>query len=516
MTKEFVVDVDKAEITIALLEDKQLVELHKEQRDVTNFSVGSIYLGRIKKIMPGLNAAFVDVGHGRDAFLHYTDLGVQFPAFNKYIKDVIKRRNYDFPKIKLGQELPKEGKIDDVLTVGQPILVQITKEPISSKGPRVSAEITIPARNLVLMPFSDKISISQKIRSAEEKQRLKSVVVSIIPRNFGVIIRTAGEGKKVAALDSELQAASEKWNVYLKKIVNSPSVPCLVAAEMSRASVILRDLPTMDVSAIYVNDRETYGDIKEYLSSIAPDKAQIIKYYSGSKPIMEHFNLVKLIKFSFGRYVTVRNGIYLVIDHAEALHVIDVNSGIRAPNPTDDKEKMALDINMAAAEEIVRQLRLRDMGGIIVIDFIDLYSSASRSALYQHMVELMNNDRSKHKILPLSKFGLMQITRSRVRPEMHILTTEQCPSCNGTGKIGPTLLFDQQIEAKIAAYIKEHGMRRMTIQLHPYVAAYLRQGVASLLNRWRIKYRCYIKIMASQNCSYFEAHYFDGKNVELT
>jgi ribonuclease G len=515
MNIEFVVDVDDAEITIALLEDRQLVELHKERRDVSNFAVGSIYIGRVKKIMPGLNAAFVDVGYSKDAFLHYTDLGVQFPTFDKYVQGILKRRTYDFPKIKLGEELPKYGKIEDVLTVGQPILVQIAKEPIASKGPRLSAEIVIAARNLVLVPFSEKFFISQKIHNTEEKQRLKSLCVSIVPKNFGAIIRTAGEGKKVATLDSELQSAMDNWHDYLKRMVTSSTAPCLIAAEMSRASVILRDLPVMNVSSVYINDRMVYNATKEYLTSIAPEKAQAVKYYTGSKPILEHFDLVKLIKSGFGRYVTVKNGIYLVIDHTEALHVIDVNSGIRATNSSGDKEKIALDVNMAAAEEIVRQIRLRDMGGIIVIDFIDLYKNESRAALYEHMIKLMMNDRSKHKILPLSKFGLMQITRMRVRPETHILTSEECPSCNGTGKIGPSIVFDRQVEAQISHFVKERKLRRMTIQLHPYAAAYLRVGIISRLLKWCIKYRCLIKITESQNCAYLEVHYFDDKNIEL-
>jgi ribonuclease G len=513
MNKEFVVDVSDTEITIAVTEDKQLVELHKEQRDANNFSVGNIYLGRVKKVVPALNAAFVDVGHPKDAFLHYSDLGVQFPAFNDYVKNIVKRGNYDGAKIKLGNQLDKEGKIEDVLTVGQPILVQIAKEPISTKGPRVSTEISIACRNLVLLPFGNKVSISQRISSFEEKQRLRNLVGSIMPRNFGVIIRTAGEGKKVAALDNEIQTATDNWDSYLKKIATA-DVPCLIAAEIGRTSVVLRDLPTMDVSSIYVNDRDVCAEMKEYLASIAPEKGDIVKFYDGNKPIMEHFNLTKSIKSSFGKVVPVKNGIYLVIDHTEALHVIDVNSGIRTVAPTDDKESMALDVNMTAAEEIVRQLRLRDMGGIIVIDFIDLYEYANNNKLYKHMIELMKNDRSRHKILPLSKFGLMQITRQRVRPETHIRTTEQCPCCNGSGKIGPSLLFDRQLETQIG-YFTSQKRKSLTISLHPYVYAYLRQGFISQLTRWRIKYRCYIKLVASQDCAYLEAHFYDNNNVEL-
>ncbi|GHT16230.1 ribonuclease G [Bacteroidia bacterium] len=514
MNKDLVVNVSDSDITIALLEEKKLVELHKEQNNA-HFLVGDIYLGKVKKIMPGLNAAFVDVGYVKDAFLHYFDLGPQFLTLNKLVKEVVAgKKEIGFSKIRLEKDTEKDGKIEDVLTVGQPILVQIAKEPISTKGPRVSAEVSIAYRNMVLIPFNNKISISQKIRSGEEKKRLRNLITSILPRNFGVIVRTAGEGKKVATLNSEIDAAMQRWQECLQKL-RGAAAPCLVVTEISRTSAILRDLLSGSFNSVHINDKPLYEEVKGYIATIAPEKTQIVHLYTSDVPIFEHFGLIKSIKSGFGRIVSVKNGIYLVIEHTEALHVIDVNSGVRATKGSEDQEAVALDVNMQAAEEIARQLRLRDMGGIIVVDFIDLYQSANRRTLFLKMIELMQDDRAKHTILPLSKFGLMQITRQRVRPEMKVRTMEQCPCCNGSGKVGPSLLFDQQIEAKLVYFITEKQVKKITLTVHPYVAAYLRKGFVSQITKWNIKHKCRIHLIASQECSYLEARFYNETGEEL-
>ena len=512
---ELVVDAASSEITIALLEDKQLVEVHKEQSNA-NFSVGDIYLGRVKKILPGLNAAFVDVGYHKEAFLHYFDLGIQFLSTAKYVSALLrKERVPDIAKFKLEKELPKDGKIGDVLAVGQQVLVQIAKEPISTKGPRLTAEISIANRNMVLIPFSDKLSISQKIESNDERKRLKRLVESITPGNFGVILRTASEGKKVAALNAELRAAIALWDTCCEKL-REGSCPALLATEMNRTTVMLRDMLNVSFNSIHVNNEALYHEMKEYVSSIAPEKEKIVKLYDGEEPIFEHFGLTKQLKSGFGRVVSLKTGAYLVIEHTEALHVIDVNSGMRANKVSSDQEATILEVNFNAAQEIARQLRLRDMGGIIVIDFIDLYLPENRRKLHEYMIELMSRDRARHNILPLSRFGLMQLTRQRVRPEMKIQTMETCPTCNGTGKVGPTVLFDEQLESRIANLTCEGGEKKLTLRVHPFVAAYVTKGfLRSKRRRWQRKYGCKLKIIASQECSYLEFSFYNRKGEEL-
>jgi ribonuclease G len=444
--KDLIIDVSDSEVSLALLEDNQLIELNKEKRNI-KFSVGDIYLGKVKKIMPGLNAAFVNVGYERDAFLHYLDLGAQFRTQHKYYLSALQKQGKAVPvhKFKPEQDIDKEGKITDVLTQGQTVIVQITKEPISTKGPRLASEISLAGRNLVLIPYSDKVSISSKIESIEEKNRLKTLLQSIKPRNYGIIVRTVAEGKKVAVLDAELRDLVRKWESAFLSAKKEIKGPRLFIGELNRTSTILRDMLNVTFNSIYINDAILADEIRKYIKEIAPEKAKIVKIYKGTIPVFDHFGVNKQIKALFGKTVSFKHGAYLIIDHTEALHVIDVNSGNRS-RTGNDQESNALQVNMEAATEISRQLRLRDMGGIIVIDFIDMQSAENKQVLYDKMKELMSADRTKHNILPLTKFGLMQITRQRVRPEMNITTDEKCPACQGSGQTRPTVLFADQLE----------------------------------------------------------------------
>jgi len=505
---ELIIDVRSSEVAIALLEDKQLVELNKEKSNI-QFSVGDIYLGKVKKIMPGLNAAFIDVGYEKDAFLHYLDLGPQFRSFNKFLQvaQTKKGKTVPLPKFKLEPEIDKDGKISNVLTSGQTVLVQIAKEPISTKGPRLSAEISIAGRNIVLLPFSDKVSISQKITSTEERKRLKRLLESIIPKNFGVIVRTAAEGKKVAILDAELRSLIKKWEMAYEKLKNSQP-PSLIVSELKRTSAIIRDMLNVSFNSIYVNDDSIYNDIKEYISTIAPEKEKIVKLYSGKVPIFENFGIEKQIKGLFGKTVSFKSGAYLIIEHTEALHVIDVNSGNRS-KAGNDQETNALEVNLAAAEEVTRQLRLRDMGGIIVVDFIDMHLNDNRQMLFDRMKELMSKDRTKHNILPLSKFGLMQITRQRVRPEMHIETLEKCPTCKGSGEIKPAILLDEEIENRLAFIVNDKDVKKLILKTHPFVAAYLTKGIFSKRYKWSKRYKCSLRVVPISSFSFLEYHFLD-------
>ena len=513
--KDLIIDVNDSEVSLALLEDKQLIELNKEKRNI-KFSVGDIYLGKVKKIMPGLNAAFINVGFERDAFLHYLDLGAQFRTQQKYYITTLQRQGRIIPvhKFKPEPDIDKDGKISDVLTQGQTVIVQITKEPISTKGPRLSSEISLAGRNLVLIPNSDKVSISSKIESPDEKNRLKTLLQSIKPRNYGIIIRTAAEGKKVAVLDAELRELVRKWESAFSTVKKEIKSPRLFIGELNRTSAILRDLLNVSFNSIHVNDQAFVEDIRKYIKEIAPESAKIVKLYKGTIPIFDHFGVNKQIKALFGKSISFKHGAYLIIEHTEALHVIDVNSGNRSRSG-NDQELNALEVNMEAATEIVRQLRLRDMGGIIVIDFIDMQSAENKQQLFDKVRELMANDRTKHNILPLTKFGLMQITRQRVRPEMSITTDEKCPSCQGTGQIKPTILFTDELETSLAFIVDKIKTRKLILNVHPFVAAYLKKGLFPVYRKWDIKYKIILKIQAATSYHMLEYHFYDRYDNEI-
>ncbi len=512
MNKELIVNSTSTEVEIALLEDKLLVELNKERAN-NEYSVGDVYFGRIKKIMPGLNAAFVDVGYEKDAFLHYLDLGPQVQSLLKYI-----RKGQSMPgggltiaDVEMEPDIQKTGKINQVLKPNMEILVQIAKEPISTKGPRVTSEIAFPGRYLVLMPFSDKISVSQKIKSAEERNRLKRLITSIKPRNCGIIIRTVAENKLVADLDSDLRNLYKRWEIITQKLANAKP-PQKLIGEIDRTSAILRDVLNESFNNIVVNDAVLYEEIRTYIQRISPDKIGIVKHHTGKVPVFEQYGIDKQIKNSFGKIVTIKSGTYLVIEHTEALHVIDINSGHRV-NQDQNQETNAMEVNLEAATEVARQLRLRDMGGIVVIDFIDMTQGVNRRKLYDKLREEMKRDRAKHSILPPSKFGLVQITRQRVRPEMNVQILEKCPACDGTGQIRPTILLTDDIENNLGYLVREQNEKHLTLTVHPYLYAYLTRGWFNFRWKWWRKYNQWVRIQP-QNALHFLDYRFLNRNGE--
>ncbi|MGB4415808.1 MAG: Rne/Rng family ribonuclease [Paludibacter sp.] len=514
MNSELVVDVQPSEISIALLEDKHLVELHQESRE-EQFAVGNIYMGRVKKIMPGLNAAFVDVGYEKDAFLHYLDLGSNFNTLYQFTTQVLsdRKRVPAIQKIKLQPEIEKNGSINDILKTGQEILVQVAKEPISTKGPRLTAEISIAGRFLVLIPFTDKVSVSQKIKTEEERVRLKQLIQSIKPKGFGVIVRTVAEEKKVAELDNELKILVKRWEEAITKVQQSKGVS-LILEELGRTVGIIRDLFSPSFKHIHINDPAVYTEVRDYVELIAPERKDIVKLYKEEAPIYDNFGISKQLKSAFGKTVSLKSGAYLIIEHTEALHVIDVNSGNRS-KAGNGQEANALDVNMAAADEIARQLRLRDMGGIIVVDFIDMHETENRQKLFDRMRDMMSNDRAKHNILPLSKFGLMQITRQRVRPVTHIDIEETCPTCFGTGRTKPSILFTDQLENKIDFLVNKLNIKDFTLHLHPYVDAYISKGILSMKWQWKLKFGKGCKVIASQKLGFLQYKFYDKKGIEI-
>ena len=491
--KDLVVEVSASEVRIALMENHRLIELDRESTQGHVCSVGDVYLGRVKKLLPALNAAFVDIGDNKEAFIHYLDLGLYFNAFDTFVRETNPNRNPSkvFSDIKLGTPLAKEGRIEDCLKQGQMVLVQVVKEPISTKGSRLTAEISLAGRNIVLLPFAQKVSVSQKISSKEEKKRLETLVRSILPKNYGAIIRTAAENKNAAVLVSELRSLIQKWEGSWKSLSDSKGVR-LLFTEYDKTIAVLRDLLNDSFSNVYVNDARVCEEVRSYVSEIAPQQEKIVKLYEGKEAIFDHFEVTRQIKSSFGKVVPMKQGAYLVIETTEALNVIDVNSGIRAK--TTDQEQNTFEVNKIAAEEIARQLRLRDMGGIVIVDFIDMDSPEHRNELFKYMKTLMESDRAKHNVLPLTKFGLMQITRQRIRPVTEINTTEKCPLCHGTGKITSTVVIDEQIERQIADLV-EKGHKTFTLSLSPILGAYLSRGLNSYIFRWKRKYKCKIKVV---------------------
>lgn len=517
MKSELIVDVQAAEVSIALLEDGRLVSLQKEARNIA-YAVGDIYLAKVKKLMPGLNAAFVNVGYEKDAFLHYLDLGSHFSSYEKFVAQLLADRKHQprLSQMKLLPEIDKHGSVTDLLAPGKELLVQIVKEPISSKGPRLTTDITLTGRYLVLTPFCDKISISQKIKSSEEKTRLHQLVESIKPRNYGVIIRTSAEGKRVAELNHELKTLVQAFEDACEKAQRS-TAPELVFEEENRVVGMLRDVFSPSFENIHVNDHDIFRQIQKYVDLISPGARDIVKLYEDTAPIFDHFGITRQIKSSFGKTVSFKSGAYIIIEHTEALHVIDVNSGNRS-KATNDQESNALEVNLRAADEIARQLRLRDMGGIIVVDFIDMAKAEHRQQLYDHMREIMANDRARHNILPLSKFGLMQITRQRVRPVLDITVAEECPSCFGKGKVQPSILFTDTLFEKLEYMVGTLGLRDFVMYVHPYVDAYIKKGLFSTMyGKWRRTLgRCF-KIVPDQSLAYlqYRAVDKDGKDIPL-
>ena len=515
MTSELVVDVQPKEISIALLEDKCLVEYQREERNLS-FSVGNMYLGKVRKLMPGLNACFVNVGFEKDAFLHYLDLGPQFHSYQKYLKQVLSDKK-KMPTVSKAQMLPdieKDGAIANVLKQGQEVIVQIVKEPISTKGPRLTCELSFAGRYLVLIPFNDKVSVSQKIKSAEERTRLKQLLQSIKPKNFGVIVRTVAEGKRVAELDAELKVLLKHWEETITKAQKAQKLPSLVYEETSRTVAMLRDLFNPSYENIFVNNEAVYKEVKDYVALIAPERTGLVKLYKGQIPIFDNFAITKQMKSSFGKTVSYKSGAYLIIEHTEALHVVDVNSGNRSRS-ANGQEANALDVNLGAADELARQLRLRDMGGIIVVDFIDMGLAENRQKLYERMCQNMQKDRAKHNILPLSKFGLMQITRQRVRPAMDMNTDEDCPVCFGKGKIKPSILFTDALESKIDYLVNKMNVSKFTLHIHPYVSAYVNQGLMSLKRKWQMKYGFGVKIIPDQSLALLQYKFYDTHGEEM-
>jgi ribonuclease G len=513
VNKDLIINSTAEGVEIALLEDKKLVEIHNEKMD-TRWAVGDLYLGKVKKIIPGLNAAFVDVGFEKDAFLHYTDLSPYVKSIIKYTHEAVNNNDnsFDFSKFQAAAEIIKTGKISEVLNGKPNVLVQILKEPIAAKGPRLTCEISLAGRFVVLTPFNEIVAVSKKIHSGEERKRLQKMMESIRPKNFGVIVRTAAEGKSTAELHEDLLTLVENWK-NIQHNLKGAVPPTRIMSEESKTTSILRDLLSEDFNKIVVNDKKIFDITLSYLQRIAPGKSNILSLHTGDQSIFDQYAITKQVKSSFGKTVNLSSGAYLIIEHTEALHVIDVNSGFKSVS--NNQEENALQTNMEAAEEIARQLRLRDIGGIIVIDFIDMKLPENKRKVQEALEGFMKTDRARHSVLPISKFGLLQATRQRIRPEVNINTSEDCPACSGTGKITSTLLLEDEMEKKIA-YLATHGHHKLQILVHPIIHSHLTKGIFnSILKGWRKKYKIKLSSQASNTSHLVEYKFLDEQQEEI-
>ncbi|MEA3495368.1 MAG: Rne/Rng family ribonuclease [Bacteroidota bacterium] len=512
MKRNLIIQSSTQGLDIALIEDDKLVEFHQ---DVANkeYQVGDIYIGKVKKVLPGLNAAFIDIGYEKNAFLHYHDLGPQFKNINSFTQKVLINSEVDkrIEKYKGYKEIPKNGTIDKVLNVGQNLAVQIIKEPISTKGHRISAELTLAGRYIVLMPFSDAVSISKKIRNKKERKRLTNIFTDLKPDNFGVIIRTAAEERQVHLLERDFRSLLKRWENITKNLSLNKTK---LFSEFNKATTIIRDILNDSFNSIIIDDKDTYEEIKTYVEKILPNHDLIIKFYNDKEAVFKKYNIEKQLKSLFGKIINFGRGAYLVVEKTEAMYVVDINSGSKNTHESN-REDNVLKVNLEAADEIARILRLRDIGGLIVVDFIDMKKPENRRTLFEKMKTAMRSDRTQHLCLPLSKFGLMEITRQRVKPAIELANSETCPVCKGSGEIKPTILVIDDIEHSLNFIKSELKVREIVIKVHPFVYTYLKRKLISTRLNWMLKYKMRIRIKSSEVLQLIDYEICDKKGKDL-
>ena len=492
MKRDIVVNVQNRETRVGIVEDSRLAEVYVERSGQQ--SVGSIYKCRVKNVLGGMDAAFVDIGLEKNAFLYSGDI---------------------LPYAVSADTKPRwSGRfrsISGMIKEGQELLVQVVKAPRAAKGARVSTKITLPGRYVVLLPESDTIGVSKRI-GPEEHDRLKALLEAVRPEGFGVIARTEADGQSAEEISRDIDTMVRIWNGICENAAGAGS-PSVIYQELSLIYKIIRDNFTHETTNMYIDSESEFNKARELAKALAPGLAGRIRHYGDKQPIFERFGLERDYQQMFKRKIWLRSGGYICIDIAEALTVIDVNTGKFTGNKS--LTETVLTTNIQAAEEIARQIRLRDLGGIIVVDFIDMNVAEDRQKLYERMCENMKKDRARHNILPLSKFGLMQITRQRVRPAMDVDTSEDCPTCFGTGKIKSSILFTDQLESKIDYLVTKLKITKFSLHVHPYVAAYINQGLISLKRRWQMKYGFGLKVIPNQSYAFLQYAFFGTDKQEI-
>jgi ribonuclease G len=511
MKKDIIINSTANEHRIAILEDSRLAELFVESPG-TQRMVGDIYFGKVAKVMPGIRAAFIDVGLQQDAFLHFSDIGNSLQEYNALFDD----DDGDDEESGSSPSLPPAGngtpepngsvavapppsrppreerrRFEVNLQKGQEILVQITKEPVGKKGVRVTSEISLPGRFLVLLPFDGKVGVSKKLNNFKERRRLRKFVRSFLPQGFGAIIRTVAENKSEDLIKQDLEELMKIWH-NIEKAVKAEQAPALVYKDMNTTSSVIRDLFSDNVEHVVVDDKKLFKEIKAYVQWVSPDMLNRLELYRGKEPVFDKYGVEKDIQTLLSRKVWLKSGGYIYLEKTEAMTVIDVNSGRYAAKK--EQEQNSLKTDLEAAREISRQLRLRDIGGIIVIDFIDLDDEKNKKKVYDEMKKELRRDRAKLTVLPMTEFGLMQMTRQRIRQNVQLSFSEACPTCGGTGLVQSKTTTINTIERWIRRFKSESREFRLRLKVHPSIAEYLQSGTITRLTRIMFKFFVRIKL----------------------
>lgn len=500
MVKEIIINSASTQTRVAITEDGNLVDFFVDYPENRRM-VGDIYLGRIARVKPGIRAAFIDIGMKHDAFLHFSDIGER----TQQLQDMLGDEDSEIDEDDDSNDSPgTQSKPDSIksenqiptLKMGQEILVQIIKEPVNNKGVRVTSSVSLPGRFCVLLPYDNNVGISKKIYDFRERKRLRYIARQIVPENYGLIIRTVAQKQDEEILKDDLKNLMRTWE-KIEKEVKSKNPPSLVYQDLNTTVSVIRDLFNDDISKIFVDSKKLYKEIKNYLDLVQPAFSEKVELYKSAYGIFNTFKIEEQIKTLIGRKVLLPSGGYIIIEHTEAMVVIDVNSGKYAKSK--DQESNSLKTDLEASREIARQLRLRDIGGIIVVDFIDLEDDKNRKKVYDELKKEFRKDRAKVSILPMSDFGLIQITRQRIRQNIVQAIKEVCPECHGTGLLTKSSHLVYDLETWLRKFRRKSRERSIIIKCHPSTAAKIREGKIKSLFKLQLKY--FVKITLKEDAS---------------
>lgn len=501
MKKTLLFNSTSTEKRAALLEDDKLVELVVERPDQYRI-LGNIYRGRVYSILPGIQSAFVDLGIDKSAFLHASDVDPSLLLE----KDDDRIEHYTNRGTKSKRRQIARVPIEQVLEEGQDVLVQITKESIGNKSPKVTTQISLAGRFIVLVPDSDFIGVSKKSSDFKSRRGLKKLVSQIKPEGIGIIVRTIGLKLSEDELIKEMKSLIEQWRQTQQKAFSGDG-PKLLHKECNITTQVIRDLFTREVSNVYVDQKDDYDEIVAYLNTVSPELCKRVILYKEKTPVFDKFNIEKDIERSLKRKVWIKNGGYLFFDHAEALLAIDVNTGRNVGK--NDLEETILKTNMASAYEICRQLRLRDIGGLIVVDFIDMRKPENRRKVENEMRKLLNKDPTTTSFTGLSKFGLMEITRKRVRPELQELFTNVCPACNGLGRIYSPATVAARIDRWLSRAVYMKVPKNLVLSVSPTLSEYIREDDDKILNELNKSYSIQLDIIINETLDQDEFEFYE-------
>lgn len=493
MKNQIIIHSSGNQTRIALIEDNELAQLFIESEE-NQRTVGNIYVARVHKVMSGIRAAFIDMGTPKDAFLHFSDAGDHLDEYVSKLNGPKAIPNYAKNDIKNKENLSNVQKqilAGKVLKPGQKLLVQIVKEPIGSKGPRVSTDITIAGRFLVLIPMGDYIAVSKKINNYKERRRLKGVLNNMVPDGFGVIVRTVAQGQNEKALEEDLRNVLKKWEGIVEKL-DDAKPPSLLYRDLNMTESLIRDLFAKNYDRVLIDDPKMHKQIKSYVGQIAPQMVPNVKLYKGKEHIFDFMKIAHDVNSIFSPRVRMKSGGYLIFEQTEAMYVVDVNSGPYAAK--ERQEDNSLKTNLEAAREVAKQLRLRDIGGIIVVDFIDLRDDRNRKKIYDELKKEFKKDPAKTNVIGMSDFGLVQITRQRIRPSVVNSVSKVCPMCGGSGNVvsQDTILTD--IDSWISKFKHGTEYRSVDLYVNPFLESLLTKGLLSTRWKWMLKYLSLIHI----------------------